>query len=181
LSATWRQIHLLLQAHLACVPLFFGLGVVDAQLGGRAREPFHATLSHQLSHFLWHVALVLDQDVLMLDVELAEAEVEHFHDFFKLVVARFHDFLRLLQPELDDVEFVGVEVQCYDVKLVSVHAHLNYALYVVLSDHAEVAPENFAPPIEQHGPVHVDRAFGNQNFQHIFVVSEHWLRHRRRT
>ena len=40
-------------------------------LGGRSREALHATVLLQLRHFLRHVLLVLDQNVLVLDIQLA--------------------------------------------------------------------------------------------------------------
>ena len=64
-------------------------------LRGRSREALHATVLLQLRHFLRHILLVLDQNVLVLDIQLAQFEIEHFHDLFQVVVAGFDHFLGL--------------------------------------------------------------------------------------
>ena len=47
---------------------------------------------------------------------------------------------------------------------------------MVLADHAEVAPEDFAILVEQNGSAHVHRALGDENFENALVVCKHWLR-----
>ena len=93
-----------LESHLAAPDISLGA----RQLRSRLWEAFHAAFAHQLGHFLRHVALVLYQNVLVFDVELAELEVEHFHDLLQVVVAGLDYLLGLGQPKLDDMEILSV-------------------------------------------------------------------------
>ena len=78
-------------------------------------------LLHELADFLGHVSFERDEDVLVLDVELSQLEVKHFHYFFEVLVACTNQLGGLLQPKLDDVELEGEEVKGHDVELAFVH------------------------------------------------------------
>ena len=63
----------------------------------------------------------MEQDVLVLDIELAKFEIEHFHDLFKITVTGFHHFLSLCKKEFDHMKLVGIKIECDNVKLAFVH------------------------------------------------------------
>ena len=64
-------------------------------LGGGSWEAFNTAIILELGDFLRHVRFILYQDILMLDIELAQFKIEHFHNLFKVVVTCFDHFLSL--------------------------------------------------------------------------------------
>ena len=90
-------------------------------LGGRPWEAFFTAIVLKLGYFFRHVLLILDQNVLMLDVQLAKFEVKHFHNLFKITVASLDHFLSLRKPQLNNMILIRVKVKCHNEKLVTMH------------------------------------------------------------
>ena len=112
----------------------------------------------------------------MLDVELPHFEVEHLHDFFQVLIACSYQFGRLLQPKLNNMILVGKEIECYNVELTFVHCHLHDAFDVVLSNHAQVSPEDSSFLAQQDRATHLHGVLRDEDLEDFGVVSEHGQR-----